>query len=127
MRIGECCRYSSIRCGQFASLGEEDERGIRMELGFGRLFGLGFAIFLMWVTIMVLDYYNDWCVRCRYFRPSEVDNLRGSARKAKAVLGWEPKVNFKQLVAMMVEADLEKAKREKVLVDAGFMDSHQQP
>jgi hypothetical protein len=34
---------------------------------------------------------------------------------------------FKQLVAIMVDADLEKAKREKVLVDAGFMDSHQQP
>jgi GDPmannose 4,6-dehydratase len=43
------------------------------------------------------------------------------------VLGWQPKVQFKQLVAMMVDADLEKAKREKVLVDTGFMDSHQQP
>ncbi|KAG0556047.1 hypothetical protein KC19_11G021500 [Ceratodon purpureus] len=63
----------------------------------------------------------------RYFRPSEVDNLRGSAKKAKELLGWEPKVQFKQLVAMMVDGDLEKAKREKVLVDAGFMDSHQQP
>ena len=63
----------------------------------------------------------------RYFRPSEVDNLRGSAAKAKEVLGWQPKVQFKQLVAMMVDADLEKAKREKVLVDAGFIDSRQQP
>ncbi|XP_024394117.1 GDP-mannose 4,6 dehydratase 1 [Physcomitrium patens] len=63
----------------------------------------------------------------RYFRPSEVDNLRGSAQKAKEVLGWQPKVQFKQLVAMMVDGDLEKAKREKVLVDAGFIDSHQQP
>lgn len=56
-----------------------------------------------------------------------MDNLRGSAQKAKEVLGWQPKVQFKQLVAMMVDGDLEKAKREKVLVDAGFIDSHQQP
>lgn len=63
----------------------------------------------------------------RYFRPSEVDNLRGSAQKAKEILGWQPKVNFKQLVAMMVEGDLERAKREKVLVDNGYIDSHQQP
>jgi GDPmannose 4,6-dehydratase len=47
--------------------------------------------------------------------------------QAKEVLGWEPKVNFKQLVAMMVEGDLERAKREKVLVDNGYIDSHQQP
>jgi len=63
----------------------------------------------------------------RYFRPSEVDNLRGNATKAKEILGWQPKVNFKQLVKMMVDADLEKANREKVLVEHGYMDSHQQP
>jgi len=43
----------------------------------------------------------------RYFRPSEVDELRGDASKARRVLGWQPKVSFKQLVRMMVEADLE--------------------
>lgn len=56
-----------------------------------------------------------------------MDNLRGNATKAKEVLGWQPKVNFKQLVKMMVDADLEKANREKVLVEHGYMDSHQQP
>lgn len=56
-----------------------------------------------------------------------MDNLRGSATKAKEILGWQPKVNFKQLVKMMVDADLEKANREKVLVEHGYMDSHQQP
>ena len=63
----------------------------------------------------------------RYFRPSEVDNLRGSSAKAQKVLGWKPEVTFKQLVAMMVDSDLEKAKREKVLVDNGFLDSNAQP
>ena len=41
----------------------------------------------------------------RYFRPTEVDLLIGDASKAKTVLGWEPKVRFKELVRIMVEAD----------------------
>ena len=42
----------------------------------------------------------------RYFRPSEVDDLRGDMSKAKRELGWEPKVKFRDLVRMMVDADL---------------------
>jgi GDPmannose 4,6-dehydratase len=42
----------------------------------------------------------------RYFRPSEVDELRGDASKARRVLGWQPRVDFKSLVARMVDADL---------------------
>jgi GDPmannose 4,6-dehydratase len=42
----------------------------------------------------------------RYFRPTEVDLLLGDATKAKAVLGWEPRVGFQELVAMMVDGDL---------------------
>ncbi|CAN1122171.1 GDP-mannose 4,6 dehydratase 1 [Linum perenne] len=63
----------------------------------------------------------------RYFRPAEVDNLKGDASKAKTVLGWKPKVGFEKLVKMMVDEDIELAKREKVLVDAGYMDAQQQP
>jgi GDPmannose 4,6-dehydratase len=48
----------------------------------------------------------------RYERPAEVDLLIGDSAKAKRVLGWEPKVRFKDLVRIMVEADLELAKRE---------------
>lgn len=44
----------------------------------------------------------------KLFRPAEVDELRGDASKAKKVLGWKPKVNFKELVRMMVEADIER-------------------
>ncbi len=43
----------------------------------------------------------------RYFRPAEVDLLIGDASKAKNVLGWEPKVKFKELVRLMVDADVE--------------------
>jgi GDPmannose 4,6-dehydratase len=42
----------------------------------------------------------------RYFRPAEVDLLLGDATKARQTLGWKPKVSFKELVRMMVEADV---------------------
>jgi GDPmannose 4,6-dehydratase len=40
-------------------------------------------------------------------RPAEVDDLVGNASKAHKVLGWRPKTGFKQLVEMMVKADIE--------------------
>ena len=43
----------------------------------------------------------------KFLRPAEVDLLIGDPAKAKAKLGWQPEVNFEQLVAMMVEHDLE--------------------
>ena len=42
----------------------------------------------------------------RYFRPAEVDLLIGDASKARQKLGWEPQITFKELVRMMVDADL---------------------
>jgi GDPmannose 4,6-dehydratase len=48
----------------------------------------------------------------RYERPAEVDLLIGDPTKAKKVLGWEPKVRFKDLVRIMVEADMELLSRE---------------
>lgn len=44
-------------------------------------------------------------------RPAEVDHLIGDSSKAKSVLGWKPKTNFKQLIEKMVAADLESEKR----------------
>jgi len=49
----------------------------------------------------------------RYFRPSEVDLLLGNAGKAKKNLGWTPKIQFNDLVNLMVEADLEYVKKRK--------------
>jgi len=46
----------------------------------------------------------------RHMRPAEVDHLIGDPTKAKTVLGWKPKVNFPQLVEMMVRADIEREK-----------------
>jgi GDPmannose 4,6-dehydratase len=42
----------------------------------------------------------------RYLRPAEVDQLIGDSSKAKKILGWEPTVDFKGLVTMMVDADM---------------------
>ncbi|MDD4877882.1 MAG: GDP-mannose 4,6-dehydratase [Candidatus Nanoarchaeia archaeon] len=52
------------------------------------------------------DYQNYVEIDPRYFRPTEVDALCGDASKAKRVLGWEPQIKFKELVHMMVDADL---------------------
>jgi GDPmannose 4,6-dehydratase len=48
----------------------------------------------------------------RYFRPAEVDDLRGDASKARRALGWEPSTTFEQLITLMVESDLALAERE---------------
>ena len=59
-----------------------------------------------------LDWQKHVEIDPRYFRPAEVDLLIGDASKAKRVLGWEPKVKFKELVRMMVDADLALVRRE---------------
>ncbi len=58
--------------------------------------------------------WNDFVeLDSRYQRPTEVDLLLGDASKAKRVLGWQPKVSFKDLVHMMVDSDMELAARER--------------
>ena len=51
----------------------------------------------------------------RHLRPSEVDLLLGDASRARAELGWKPEVSFRELVEMMVDADVALAKREAVI------------
>jgi len=53
-----------------------------------------------------LDWHEFVTQDSRYMRPAEVDILVGDASKAGRELGWEPTVTFRELVAMMVEADL---------------------
>jgi GDPmannose 4,6-dehydratase len=55
----------------------------------------------------------------RYFRPTEVDFLQGDPSKAMRVLGWRPRVGFRELVTMMVDHDLELARQERTLKEAG--------
>ena len=56
----------------------------------------------------------------RYFRPAEVDTLLGDPSKAKDKLGWTPTTTLEELVAEMVAADVEEAKKEAFLKIKGF-------
>ncbi len=56
-----------------------------------------------------LDWKDFVKVDPKYFRPAEVDLLLGDASRARRELGWAPKVTFKELARLMVEADLESA------------------
>lgn len=57
----------------------------------------------------------------RYFRPAEVDTLLGDATKAREKLGWAPKVGFEELVTEMMHADIDLARRDALIVGAGYM------
>lgn len=51
------------------------------------------------------DWKNYVEIDPRYFRPTEVDILKGDTAKAKRIIGWQPKVKFKELVRIMIDAD----------------------
>ncbi|MBC7405101.1 MAG: GDP-mannose 4,6-dehydratase [Cytophaga sp.] len=56
----------------------------------------------------------------RYFRPTEVETLLGDPSKAKAKLGWEPKITFGELVKEMVREDLKSAERDELVKRHGY-------
>lgn len=62
-------------------------------------------------NFVALDWSKYVVIDQKFMRPAEVELLLGNASKAKEELSWVPKVNFKQLVEMMVESDLERLKR----------------
>jgi len=67
-----------------------------------------------------LDWQRHVAVDNRYFRPTEVDALLGDAAKARRILGWQPRVGFAELVRMMVAHDIDLARREHTVKQAGF-------
>jgi GDPmannose 4,6-dehydratase len=67
--------------------------------------------------MLELDWEKYVEIDSRYLRPAEVDLLLGDPSKAKQQLGWQPRVDFKALVKMMVEHDWKLAKEQRVLVD----------
>jgi GDPmannose 4,6-dehydratase len=66
-------------------------------------------------SILGLDWERYVRLDPRYLRPTEVDLLLGDSTKARQVLGWNPKVGFRELIEMMVEADWKLARREKLV------------
>ena len=66
-----------------------------------------------------LDWHKYVEIDPRYYRPAEVDVLLGDASKAKKILKWEPKVTFQELAKIMTDADMEIARREKIIKEHG--------
>jgi GDPmannose 4,6-dehydratase len=71
-----------------------------------------------------LDWQDFVEVDSKYFRPAEVDSLLGDSSKAAAKLNWRPRVTFKELVRIMVDADLELAQRERFAAVAASCAAH---
>ena len=67
-----------------------------VEISFGR-------VGLDWKKYVVIDPL--------FIRPAEVETLRGDASKAARILGWKPQTSFRQLMEMMVDADLERHRK----------------
>jgi len=73
-----------------------------------------------------LDWKEHVKIDPRYFRPTEVESLIADAAKARKLLGWEPKVTFRELVRIMVDVDMEEAglafpgEGRKILAAKGF-------
>jgi GDPmannose 4,6-dehydratase len=67
-----------------------------------------------------LDWKKYVEIDTRYLRPAEVEMLCGDASKASNILKWEPKTSFAELVAMMIDADMELAEREAILIRNGM-------
>jgi GDPmannose 4,6-dehydratase len=59
-------------------------------------------------------------VDTRYFRPAEVETLLGDPSKARSILGWERETTFREMVTEMVEADVNRAKRDSLTKSHGF-------
>ena len=57
----------------------------------------------------------------KYYRPNEVSYLLGDSTKAEKELGWKPETSFKTLVKMMVDSDIQLAKREQILIEEGLL------
>ena len=66
-----------------------------------------------------LDWQKYVRVDPAFLRPAEVDHLIGDASRARRVLGWEPQVNFEELIAMMVDADVARLSQQLARASAG--------
>jgi len=71
--------------------------------------------------LLDLDWEEYVRIDPRYFRPTEVHHMQGDPSRARERLGWDRKVSFRGLVEMMVDHDLELARREEALRDAGHV------
>lgn len=68
-----------------------------------------------------LDWERHAKIDPHYFRPTEVNVLLRDATKAREMLSWEPRIRLEELVQGMVDYDLELARQERTLTNAGHV------
>ena len=73
-------------------------------------------------SLLNLDWKDYILTSDKYLRPNEVEYLLGDYSKAKEHLDWTPETSFKELVEKMINADIELAKRDKVLLNEGLIE-----
>ncbi len=56
----------------------------------------------------------------RYFRPTEVETLLGNPEKARRKLGWEARITFEEMIAEMIDSDLEETRRDILCLNSGY-------
>ena len=61
--------------------------------------------------IGIFDWTNFVVIDPEFYRPAEVDYLKGDATKANTVLNWKPQTSFSELVKMMVDSDIDNEKK----------------
>jgi len=71
--------------------------------------------------LLGLDWQKFVTIDPRYLRPTEVDYLMGDGSKFRKASGWTPKVSFKELVKLMIDQDVELARQESTLKQAGHV------
>lgn len=74
-----------------------------------------------------LNWHEHVQIDPRYFRPAEVDHLLGDASKARQALGWRPKTSFEEMVRIMVQHDMDLARAERTLREAGHHGGRRPP
>ena len=72
------------------------------------------------LEVNLASYHVEVSIDPRYFRPAEVEFLLGDPTKAGKVLGWKPKMDFEELIRIMVEKDMMEARRDFLVEKEGF-------
>lgn len=86
----------------------KQDKGDDYVVGTGENHSVEEFVKLAFMEVGIKDWQKYIITDPRFIRPAEVPNLKANPAKAMKILDWKPKVSFKQLVAMMVEADLKR-------------------
>lgn len=89
----------------------QQDKGSDYVVGTGENHKVEEFVQLAFAAVGIKDWQSYVITDPRFLRPAEVPDLKANPAKAKKELGWQPKTSFKELVEMMVEADLKRLKK----------------